>query len=249
MTRIDWSGTGQRFYETGIDRGVLYVGDSPGVPWIGLVSVDQAQSGGAEKARYRDGIKISNRSAPEEFDATIEAFTYPLEFEPCDGTYRGENNLRLTMQRRKAFGLSYRTLIGNDLKGISLGSRIHIVYNLRAEPSQRGYQTLTESPDAMTFSWKVSARPEVVLGFRPTPHFIVDSRDVPPELFAAIEDILYGNDDTEPALPTAGELMFLFDQYEDMIYDAGSPLTPVFVTYDAGTPDTPVGETIDGGES
>lgn len=247
MTRITWSGVGERLFETGVDRGVLYVSGGPGVPWTGLVNVDQGQSGGESKPRYRDGIKIGNRMAPEEFEATIEAYTYPLEFERCDGTYRGENGLRLTQQRRKAFGMTYRSLVGNDVDGLGHGYKIHILYNLKAEPTSRAYQTLTDSTEPMTFSWKVSSRAAVVDGYRPTSHFVVDSRDVPAGLLQAVEDLLYGSDEAVSALPTPGELMFLFDSYDDLVYDAGSPFTPVFATYDAGTPATSVTDTIDGG--
>jgi hypothetical protein len=247
MARISWSTPGERIFEAGIDRGVLYVNGNVGVPWIGLVNVDQSQSGGEVKPRYRDGIKIGNRTSPEQFEATIEAFTYPVEFERCDGTYIGESGLRITQQRRKAFGMTYRSKIGNEINGLDHAYRIHILYNLKAEPSNRGYRTLTDQAEPATFSWKISSRAAVVPGFRPSSHFIIDSRDVPNELFQTVEDLLYGTETSEPTLPTPGELMFLFDSFEDDVYDAGGPLTAVFVTYDAGDPTTPVLETIDGG--
>jgi hypothetical protein len=247
MTRISWAGIGERIFETGIDRGVLYANGSVGVPWIGLVSVNHTQAGGDPKPVFLDGIKTSNRASPEDFQATIEAFTYPREFERCDGTYRGDNGLRVTQQRRKAFGMSYRSKVGNDVAGLSLGYKIHLLYNLRAEPSVRGYKTMTESTEAQTLSWSVSARSASIAGYRPTAHFIVDSRDVPADLFQTVEDLLYGTDASPPSLPTPGELMFLFDSYDDLVYDAGSPSTPVFVIYDAGSPSTPILETIDGG--
>lgn len=247
MTRISWSGVGDRTFEAGIDRGVLYVDGDVGVPWIGLVAINHGQAGGAAKPRYQDGIKISNRTAPEEFEATIEAITYPLEFERCDGTYLGENGLRLTQQRRKPFGMSYRSQVGNDVAGLGLGYKLHILYNLKAEPSDHGYQTLSDKTDPIAFSWKVSSRAAQVIGYRPTAHFIIDSRDVPAELLQAVEDSLYGDEDGEATLLSPGELMFLFDSYTDLVYDAGTPYTPVFVTYDAGTPATSVTDTIDGG--
>lgn len=247
MTRISWGGAGNRVFEAGIDRGVLYVGDDPGVPWIGLVNVSQSQSGGETVARWLDGIKISNRASPEQFEGTIEAFTYPLEFEPCDGTARIEHGLRITQQRRQSFGMVYRSLIGNDVYGTDFAYKLHILYNLRAEPSDRGYKTLTDQSEPSTFSWKITARPPVVNGYRPSAHFVIDSRDVPVELLTTVENMLYGTDESDPMLPTAGELLFLFDSFEDLVYDAGTPLTPIFATYDAGTPETPVLETIDGG--
>lgn len=247
MARINWSGSGTRVYEAGIDRGVLYVGDNAGVPWIGLVSVDQKSSGGQMKPRYLDGTKIGNRTSPEEFEATIDAFTYPEEFAVCDGTVRIENGLRLRQQRRKPFNLCYRSKIGNDLDGLSHGYRLHLLYNLTAEPSDHGYKTLTNDAEPVTFSWQVSARPPIISDYRPTAHFEIDSRDVPAELLQLLEDTLYGTDLEAPRLPSASELIFLFDSFEDNVYDAGTPYTPVFATYDAGTPSTPVTDTIDGG--
>jgi len=247
MTRIDWSGVGERTFEAGVDRGVLYVDGSPGVPWIGLKNVDQKQTGGDAKPRYQNGVMISNRMAPEGFEATIEAFAYPDEFERCDGTYLGQNGMRLKQQRRKPFGLTYRSMVGNDIAGLSHAYKVHVLYNLKAEPSQRSYNTLSDNNEPISFSWNISARPTRIQGFRPTAHFEFDSRDVPAVLMGQLEDLLYGTADTQPSLPTPGELMFLFDSFEDLVYDAGSPYTPVFVTYDAGTPSTPVLETIDGG--
>jgi len=247
MTRIDWAAVGSRFFEAGIDRGVLYVGDTPGVPWIGLTAVNQSRSGGDPKPRYIDGIKVSNRASPEEFEATIEALNYPTEFEQCDGTAMFQNGLRATGQRRKSFGLAYRTKIGNDVDGVDRGYKIHIVYNLLAEPSERGYQTLGEEIEPISFSWDVTARAVSVIGLMPTAHFELDSRDIPAELMQAVEEILYGTEDTDPALPTPGALVFLFDSYDDLVYDAGDPFTPVFSIHDAGTPSTAVTTTIDSG--
>jgi hypothetical protein len=247
MTRISWSGMGDRIFQAGVDRGVLYVDGSPGVPWIGLVSVNQQQVGGESKPRYMNGIKISNRMTPEEFEATIEAYTYPTEFERCDGTYLSENGMRIKQQRRKGFSMSYRSLVGNDVSGLSHAYKLHVVYDLKAEPSDHGHKTLTDDSDPFTFSWKVASRPSRIPGFRPSAHFEFDSRDVPAELLQELEDILYGNEATAASLPTPGELMFLFDSFEDLVYDAGSPFTPVFATYDAGAPGTAITDTIDGG--
>lgn len=247
MTRISWSTIGDRIFEAGIDRGVLYVDGSPGVPWVGLKSVEQKSTGGKSKPRYQNGIKISNRMSPEEFEATLEAFIYPDEFERCDGTYLGQNGMRIAQQRRKSFGMSYRSLVGNDLDGLSHAYKVHILYNLKAEPSDRSRNTLTNSAEPISFSWNLTSRPTRIQGFRPTSHFEFDSRDVPAELMQQLEDILYGNETTQPSLPTPNELMFMFDSFEDLVYDAGTPYTPVFVTYDAGTIGTPITETIDGG--
>lgn len=247
MTRLDWSQTGQHYFEAGIDRGVLFIGENPGVPWVGLVNFNQSQSGGESSPRYLDGIKISNRSSPEEFEGTLEAFTYPIEFERCDGTYRADNGLRVTQQRRRPFNMVYRSKIGNENVGLERAYKLHIMYNLTAEPSDRGYQTLVDQNEPLKLSWKVTSRAVLVEGFRPSAHFIVDSRDIPAELLTQLEDLLYGTEDTDSSLPTPGELMFMFDSYLDEVYDAGTPYTPVFVTYDAGDPYEPVVQTIDGG--
>jgi hypothetical protein len=247
MTRVEWDAVGERFFEAGVDRGMLYVGNNPGVPWIGLININQKTSGGKTVARYLDGVKISNRATPEEYECTIEAFMYPTEFEVCDGTKRLENGLRAGQQRRKPFNLVYRSGIGNDVEGLELGYKIHILYNLTAEPSDRGYRTLSDQNEPATFSWNVTSRAPLVAGLRPTTEYIVDTRDVPSELLAQLEDILYGTESVDPVLPSPGELIFLFDSYEDLVYDAGSIYTPVFATYDAGDIDEPVTSTIDGG--
>lgn len=248
MTRLDWSVPGERYFEAGVDRGVLYVEGEPGVAWIGLVNFTQGQSGGEANPRYLDGIKISNRSSPEEFEGTLEAYTYPTVFERCDGTYRGENGLRVAQQRRRSFHMVYRTKIGNDVSGLQKGYKLHLLYNLKADPSERGYRTLVDQNEPVTFSWKITSRAVRIPGFRPSAHFIIDSRDIPAELLTQLEDLLYGTPDTSPSIPMPGELIFMFDSYLDEVYDAGTPYTPVFVTYDAGDPDEPVVFTIDGGE-
>lgn len=247
MTRLDWGQTGSRLFEAGVDHGVLYTTGNPGVSWTGLISVEMDNTGGAASPRYLDGVKISNRSSPEELEGTIEAYTYPLEFERCDGTYRAENGLQITQQRRRSFSMVYRTKVGNEIEGLELAYKLHLLYNLTAEPTKRGYQSLKDQVDPLTFSWKVSSRAVAVDGFRPSAHYVIDSRDVPAPLLASLEDLLYGTDTTDPVIPTPGELFFLFDSYLDTVYDAGTPYTPVFATYDAGGTTTAVTATIDGG--
>lgn len=247
MTKIKWLKSGERRYEAGIDRGVLYVDGNPGVPWNGLIAIKTSKSGGDLKPRYLDGIKIGNRTSQEEFEATIEAYTYPLEFEQCDGTARLQSGLRAKQQGRKPFNLVYRSKVGNEILGLDLTYEIHILYDLRAEPSDRSYRTLSNQSDPDTFNWHVTSRSKSTLGLYPTSHYVVDKSDVPAELFQTLEDLLYGTDETDPTLPTPGELIFLFDSYEDNIYDAGSPYTPVFETYDAGAPGSPYEFEIDGG--
>lgn len=247
MTKIQWLKVGERFYEAGIDRGVLYIDNAPGVPWNGLIAVTKNQSGGEVKPRYLDGIKIGNRTSSEEFDATIEAYTFPTQFEQCDGTALLQNGLRAKQQSRKEFHMSYRSRIGNDIKGLDLAYQIHILYNLRAEPSNRSFQTLNAQSQAATFNWHITSRAPKVAGLYPTTHYVLDNRDIPAELMQIVEDMIYGTADTDPALPTPGELIFLFDSYLDEVYDAGSPYTPVFETYDAGHPGDPYTFEIDGG--
>src|ERR1044072_2221463 len=194
MTKIDWSIAGGHYFETGIDRGVLYVDGGVGVPWIGLIGFSQSQSGGESMERYLDGIKISNRTSPEDFEGTLEAYTYPVEFERCDGTYRADNGLRITQQRRRSFHMVYRSKIGNEIVGADRAYKIHIMYNLKAQPSDRGYRTLQDQTEPVTFSWKISSRGVPVTGYRPSAHYIVDSRDIPTELLSQLEDILYGTE-------------------------------------------------------
>lgn len=247
MTRIAWSEIGTRHFEAGVDRGVLYIGENPGVAWTGLISVHDNRSGGKPKPRFIDGVKVSNHAGPEQFEGTIEAFTYPVEFEPCDGVAALQNGLRARRQRRKPFSMAYRTKIGNDVQGLEYAYKIHILYNLRAEPADRGYQTLGENVEPMTFSWDVSSRPEIAIGLVPTAYLEFDSRDVPTELLTELENILYGDATRESSLPSAGELIFLFDSYDDLVYDAGNALTPTFSIHDAGSASTSVTSTIDSG--
>jgi hypothetical protein len=247
MTRIAWSESGSRLFEAGVDRGVLYLSEGTGIAWTGLIGVQETQSGGEPKPRYIDGVKVSNHASLQQFEGTIEAFTYPSEFEICDGTAQYQNGLRVRNQRRRSFGMSYRTKIGNDVSGLDLAYRIHILYNLRATPSSRDYQSLSESTDPITFSWDVTSRPEIISGLVPTSYFEIDSRDVPTELLNIIENMLYGDSTQDAALPTAGELLFLFDSFEDLVYDAGNALTPVFSIHDAGTASAAVTSTVDSG--
>lgn len=247
MTRLNWNTAGQRFFEAGLDRGVLYVGDAPGVPWMGLTSVTEKTLGVTIRPRYLDGIKITNGHTLGEAGATIEAYTYPSEFEACDGTKVVRHGLRAAHQRRKKFSMAYRTRVGNDLKGVELAYKIHLLYNGLAEPADKQSETLSEDTDAFNFSWEVTTQPVLVEGLAPSAHFTIDSRDTPQLLLEAIEDILYGTENTAPRIPSPGELVFMFDSYLDNTYDAGDPLDPVYVTYDAGAPGTPYTKTIDGG--
>lgn len=210
MPRIAWGTTGKRFYEAGVDRGVLYVGSDPGVPWNGLTSVNVSSTGGEAKPYYIDGEKYLNISSREEFAATITALTYPDEFGPCDGSAQVRTGLFITNQRRKPFGFSYRTGIGNDLSG-EYGYKLHLVYNALAAPSARNHVSLGENTEPGDFSWAVTTRPPVVAGYNRTSHIVIDSRTTNPVTLAAVEDILYGTNILTARLPTLDELVAIFD--------------------------------------
>jgi hypothetical protein len=210
LTKIVWDAMASRVYQTGIDRGVLYVGNSPGVPWNGITSVIENSSGGAVKPLYLDGEKFSNLASSEEYDANLSAYTYPDEFEICDGTASVRPGLLVTRQKRKSFGLSYRTRVGNALSS-DLGYRIHIVYNATASPSVHTYKTIGDTVSANDFNWKLSALPPVTQGYKRTSHIILDSRYLTPEVLSAVEDILYGTDSTLSRLLSFAELVDLID--------------------------------------
>lgn len=217
MTRLAWGRAGTRYFEAGVDRGVLYVGTAPGVPWDGLISVEEKPSGGTARARYIDGKKYLNEvTVNEEFEAVVTAYMYPKEFEPCDGSAQVRNGFFLGQQRRKAFGLSYRTIVGNDTDGTSHAYKIHLVYNAIANPATRKNDTLNDSPDPTQFSWDLTTRPPLTPGYRPTAHFVIDSRYINPVTLASIENVLYGTDSTPPTLPTFAQLLTIFDTLVDL---------------------------------
>jgi len=210
VARLKWGSTGSRFYESGVDRGVLYV-DGQGVAWTGLTSVNENPTGGGARSYYIDGIKYLNMSSAEEFEATITAYTYPDEFGVCDGSARVRPGFYVTQQRRKSFGLSYRTKVGNDLDGVDHGYKLHIIYNALAAPANKTYTTLSESIEPNDFSWKITTRPPVTSGYKRTSHVVFDSREADPELMAILEDILYGTESEQPRLPDFSELIDIFE--------------------------------------
>lgn len=209
MAKLIWGALGDRFYESGVDRGVLYPNGVPGVAWNGLVAVREGVSGGAARPYYFDGFKYINLAEAEEFVATLEAYSSPAEFAACDGTAQISNGLFVTQQPRRHFGLCYRTRVGNALDG-DLGYKIHLVYNALAAPSARENTTLGSSAEATRFSWEISTYPPSISGYKPTAHLVVDSRRTPKLLLAALEDILYGTDSAQPDLPTVQEITELF---------------------------------------
>lgn len=206
MAKLQWDEVGKRFYETGVDRGVLYIPNEQGkyikgVAWNGLTAVNQQPEGGEDNPQYADNIEYLNLTSAEKFKATIEAFTYPVEFEECDGTRSVATGVIIGQQTRKPFGFSYRTLVGNDTQGTDHGYKIHLIYGAKASPTEKSYSTVNDSPEAITFSWSVSASAVPVPGFKPTAILTIDSREISKEGLAAIEGALYGDNSKEPNLP------------------------------------------------
>lgn len=210
MARLAWDTPGTHFYEAGVDRGVLYVDGQPGVAWNGLTSVSESAVGGEPKPYYIDGVKYANVPSSEEFEATLTAFTYPDLFLLCEGTVQPRSGLFLTRQRRKSFGLSYRTGIGNDLND-EHGYKLHIVYNALASPSERPNTSRGESVEPIGFSWNITTRPPIMSGYKRTSHVVIDSRSTDPLVLSLIEDILYGTDIETAQLPTFTEVVAAFD--------------------------------------
>lgn len=210
MSRIEWDKTGERLYETGVSNGVLYVqvdtAYPAGVPWNGLTAVTESPSGAEATPLYADNIKYLNLVAAEEFGATIEAYEAPEEFDECDGTKEIVPGMLIGQQPRKTFGFCYKTRIGSDAKGDQHGYKIHIVYGCLAAPSEKGYQTVNDSPEAITFSWEVSTTPVNVKGGQPTATVTIDSTRVDAAKLKLLEDELYGTEDKEAHLPLPDEI-------------------------------------------
>ena len=222
MSKIVWDKTGERTYETGIDRGVLYPqaigGTYPkGVAWNGLTTVTESPSGAEANPQYADNIKYLNLISAEEFGATVEAFTYPDEFAICDGSAEPSVGLVLGQQARKQFGLCYRTVLGNDTEGQDHGYKLHLIYNALAAPSEKGYSSINDSPEAISFSWEISTTPIEIDGYRPAASITIDSTKVDKTKLAALEVILYGKDAAidpaaeavDPRLPLPAEIITL----------------------------------------
>lgn len=221
MSKLVWDQTGERYYETGVKQGVLYPqatgGTYPkGVAWNGLTAVTESPSGAEATALYADDIKYLNLISAEEFGATIEAYTYPDEFAQCDGSATLATGVSIGQQSRKAFGLCYRTTLGNDVDGNDFGYKLHIIYNALAAPSEKAYATINDSPEAITFSWEVTTTPVNVPGFKPTASITIDSTKVDKSKLASLEEILYGKDapsnggeGTDPRLPLPDEIATL----------------------------------------
>jgi hypothetical protein len=214
MAKLIFNNVGERLFETGVKNGVLYVmGDDGtyenGVVWNGLTAVTESPSGAETTPLYADDVKYVVIYAAEEFGATVEAYTYPEEFEECDGSASIFEGITIGQQTRKSFGMCYKTSVGNDVQGQDFGYKIHIIYGAKAAPSEKSYSTINDSPEAVTFSWELSTVPVPVEGFNPTATMVIDSTRVPAEKMTLIEEKLYGTESTEATLPLPGELLAL----------------------------------------
>lgn len=213
MSKIVWDNIGERFYETGVKNGVLYVQDTSGaypkgVAWNGLTAITESPSGAEATALYADDIKYLNLMSAEEFGATIEAYTYPIEFMECDGSAELTEGVFVGQQARKSFGLCYRTAVGNDIQNNDYGYKLHILYGCLASPSEKAYSTINDSPEAITFSWEVKTTPVNVTGLKPTASLVIDSTKVTsPQVMERIEAVLYGSNEAEARLPLPDEIL------------------------------------------
>ena len=210
MSKLVWDATGERLFETGVKNGVLYVQEAgaypKGVAWNGLTAVTESPSGAEATPLYADDIKYLNLMSTEEFGATIEAYMYPDEFAVCNGEAEIAKGVKIGQQKRKTFGMCYRTVIGNDVDGNNHGYKIHIIYGALAAPSEKAYATINDSPEAITFSWEVSTTPVTVEGFEPTASLVIDSTTVDAEKLALLEAELYGTAEKEARLPLPDEI-------------------------------------------
>lgn len=214
MTKLAWDATGERQYETGTKKGVLYVMNESGVydkgvAWNGLTAVTESPSGAEATALYADDIKYLNLISAEDFAATIEAYMSPKEFDECDGEKEIAPGITIGQQKRKTFGFSYQTIIGNDTDLNDHGYKIHLIYGAMASPSERAYTSVNDSPEAMTLSWEITTTPVNVKGAKPTAHLEIDSTKVAADKLKSLEDILYGTESEEPRLPLPDEIVTL----------------------------------------
>ena len=211
MSKLVWDKTSERFYETGVKMGVLYVQNSEGaypkgVAWNGLTAVTESPSGAEATALYADDIKYLNLISNEEFGATIEAYTYPDEFAACDGSAALVEGVMLGQQKRSTFGLCYRTALGNDTEGTDYGYKLHLIYGAMASPSEKAYASVNDSPEAITFSWEVTTTPVNVSGFKPTACVTIDSTKVDASKLSILEAALYGTESEEAHLPLPDDI-------------------------------------------
>lgn len=211
MAKIVWDEVGKRFYETGIRQTVLYPQDPDGtypagVAWNGVTGITESPSGAEPSPQYADDMKYVVLMSTEEYGATVEAYTYPPEFGACDGSGALAVGASIGQQARKPFGLCYRTTLGNDTEGEEYGYKLHLIYGAMASPSEKGYQTINDSPEAITFSWELTTTPVPVTGFKPTASLVIDSTKIAEAKLTAIEEILYGTASVAARLPLPDEI-------------------------------------------
>jgi hypothetical protein len=234
MTKLSWDNTGERLYETGVDHGVLYIPDANGVydngvAWNGLTTVTESPSGAEATALYADNMKYLNLISAEEFGATLEAYTCPDEFFQFDGVASPVDGVHVGQQSRRAFGLSYRTRIGNDVSGSDFGYKLHLIYNATAAPSEKAFATINDSPEAITLSWTLTTTPiSAGTGLKPTAQLTIDSTKVDADALQELEDALYGTAGVDPRLPTPAEVLAMFS-------GTVATVTPTAPTYDPAT--------------
>ena len=212
MARLIWDEVGQRFFETGVKNGVLYVQDNDGsykngVVWNGLTAVTESPSGAEETPLYADDVKYLTLRSAEQFGATIEAYTYPEEFEQCDGSATIATGVTIGQQARRAFGLCYRTAVGNDIQGQEFSYKLHLLYGCTVAPSEKAYSTINDNPEAITFSWELSTVPVPVEGFSPTASLVIDASKADEGKMELLEDALFGDESNEAKLLLPNEIM------------------------------------------
>lgn len=219
MAKLVWDKTGDRLYETGVKQGVLYIPTegvySTGVAWNGITALTESPSGAEATALYADDIKYLSLMSKEEYGATIEAYTYPDEFAECDGSAELVKGVYVGQQSRKTFGLSVKTTLGNDTDGNNHGYKLHLIYGAMASPSEKGYATINDSPEAITFSWELTTTPVSVTGCEPTASITIDSTKADATKLAALEKILYGDGEDGPRLPLPDEVKTLMTPSTD----------------------------------
>lgn len=230
MTQLVWDQTGERLYETGVDKGVLYLPTNgvydEGYAWNGLTAVTESPSGAEPTPLYADNTKYLNLISVEELGGTIEAYTYPDAFGECDGTSAPSAGVSVGQQNRRPFGLAYRTRLGNDESNTDFGYKIHLIYNALASPSEKAYSTINDSPEAITFSWSFTTTAVAVTDLKPTALITIDSTKVASGNLAALEDALYGTVGTDPRLPLPDEVIAMFAGSQTEV----TPTAPTFVS-------------------
>jgi hypothetical protein len=233
VSKLTWDQIGNRLYETGVDRGVLYIPNNLGAyvngyAWNGLTGVTEKPTGAAVTPKYADNLKYLNLISVEQFGGSIDAFTYPTEFGQCDGTASPQAGISLGQQPRKTFGLCYRTRVGNDIDGTDHGYKLHLIYGALAGPSDKAYTTINDTPEAMAFSWTITTTPIDVPGYKPTASITIDSTLVDATALATLEGFLYGTTGTNPSLPQPADVLAMFS-------GSVTVAVPVAPTFDSGT--------------